>query len=147
MHPQWIEQIPPFKSPSLSFSAPLFCLSFRQKKNLFPLARHPATIFPPPPLSSSLSPPPPPSPLLSSFLRFFPFFPPYFILPSSPWSFVLALQRFRSPIVWSAFEICKEAVRETDRQTRERQKALVREGEKPYSFQPLDILKNLNTST
>lgn len=81
MHPRQIEQIPLYKSPSLSFSAHLLACAVEE---------------------SSLSSVPPP--LLSSS-----FFSLAWLYSSSPLSFVLFSQRFeRSPIVSSTFEICEE---------------------------------------
>lgn len=80
MHPRQIEQIPLYKSPSLSFSAHLFAWRRGRIFSFF--------------CSSS------------SFVLFF--FPFTWLYSCSPPSFVLSPQRFkRSPIVSSTFEIVR----------------------------------------
>lgn len=91
MHPQQIEQIPPFKSPSASPPTPLL-LAWRRAKT-FP------TSSVPPPL----------------FFVLFSFSSLSLYSSSSRLSFVPTPQRFRIPIVPSTFEICEETRREGDR--------------------------------
>lgn len=99
MHPRQIEQIPPFKSPSLPVLSPPTPLPKSSAARLALGKNRPSFL------------------LFLHLLLFCPLFlHPPLASSSSPLSFVLTPQRFRSPIVPSTFEIC----RETDKRKKDR---------------------------